>query len=135
MVSYSAAAIECRDPKYAGPLYDRLAPWADFWSSTTGPTVEGPVNLFLGGLTSVLRRYDEAESHFAASAASSERANAKYFAARTDLWWGRMLADRRGPGDLQRARALLTRAHSAAVLNGYGTIEQRATTGLQLLHD
>ena len=29
MVCYAEAAIECRDPKYAGPLFDRLAPWAD----------------------------------------------------------------------------------------------------------
>ena len=28
MVSYAGAAIECRDPKYAGPLFDRLVPWA-----------------------------------------------------------------------------------------------------------
>jgi len=133
MVSYSAAAVDCRDPKYAGPLLDRLAPWAGVWSSTLGPTVEGPVSLFLGGLASVLRRYDEADAYFAQSAQSSDRADAKYFAARTNLWWGIMLADRRGPGDVQKARDLLTRAHSSAVSNGYATVEQRATTALHLI--
>ena len=29
MADYAEAAIACRDPKYAGPLFDRLAPWAD----------------------------------------------------------------------------------------------------------
>jgi class 3 adenylate cyclase len=133
MVSYSDAAIECRDPKYAGPLFDRLAPWADQWSTTSGPTVEGPVSLFLGGLATVLGRYDEADAYFAQSASSSERANARFFAARTDLLWGGMLAERGGPGDIQKARGLLTKAHSSAATNGYGTVERRAATALQLL--
>ena len=133
MVSYSDAAIECRDPEYAGPLFDRLAPWAGVWSTTMGPTVEGPVSLFLGGLASVLRRYDEADAYFAQSAASSERADAKYFAARTNLLWGMMLADRRDPGDIQKARDLLTKAHASAATNGYGTVERRAATALHLL--
>jgi class 3 adenylate cyclase len=133
IVSYSDAAIECRDPKYAGPLFDRLAPWADQWSTTSGPTVEGPVSLFLGGLATVLGRYDEADAYFASSASSSERANAKFFAARTDLLWGRMLAQRGGPGDVQKARELLTKARSSAAANGYGTVEQRAATALTCL--
>ena len=29
MVEYAEAAIECRASKYAAPLLDRLAPWAD----------------------------------------------------------------------------------------------------------
>jgi hypothetical protein len=41
-----------------------------------------------------------------------------------------MLADRRGPGDIQKARVLLTKAHSSAVANGYGTVERRAVTAL-----
>jgi hypothetical protein len=83
MVAYGGAAIECRDPKFALPLFDRLAPWADEWSATGGPTVEGPVSHTLGGLATLLGRYDEADAYFAHSAASSERANAKFFAART----------------------------------------------------
>jgi class 3 adenylate cyclase/tetratricopeptide (TPR) repeat protein len=130
MVSYGHAAIECRDPRYALPLLERLLPWAGAWSTTRGPTVEGPVSLFLGGLAGVLHRYDEADAYFAQSAASSERADAKFFAARTNLLWGMMLADRRGPGDIQKARVLLTKAHSSAVANGYGTVERRAVTAL-----
>ena len=34
MVGYAEAAIECGDPQYAGPLFDRLAPWADQWAVT-----------------------------------------------------------------------------------------------------
>jgi tetratricopeptide (TPR) repeat protein len=131
MVTYGGAAIECRDPRFALPLFDRLAPWADEWSATGGPTVEGPVSHTLGGLASLLGRYDEADAYFAHSAASSERANAKFFAARTHLLWGRMLAERGDPGDIERARDLLTRAHATAVANGYGTVERRAATALR----
>jgi hypothetical protein len=132
MVSYSDAATEYRDPRYAGPLFDRLAPWAGVWSTTIGPTVEGPVSLFLGGLAGVLHRYDEADTYFAQSAASSERADAKYFVARTDLSWGTMLADRRGPGDIEKAQHLLTKAHQSASFNRYGTVERRAATALHV---
>jgi class 3 adenylate cyclase/tetratricopeptide (TPR) repeat protein len=131
MITYSDAAIECRDPRFALPLFDRLAPLADQWSTTAGPTVEGPVIHTLGGLATLLGRYDEANVYFAKSAASSERANAKFFAARTNLLWGRMLAERSGSGDSETARDLLTQAHTAAVTNGYGTVERRAAAALQ----
>ena len=133
MMSYSDAAIECRDPRYAGPLFDRLSPWADEWSTTSGPTAEGPVSHYLGGLATVLGRYDEADAYFAHSAASSARANAKFFAARTDLSWGRMLAERRAPGDIEKARDLLTKAHTTAMTHGYRNVERRAGDALHLL--
>ena len=38
------------------------------------------------------------------AAAFTERANARFFAANTNLLWGRMLAERLGPGDTERAR-------------------------------
>ena len=34
MASYADAAIACRDPNHAGPLFDRLAPWADQMSTS-----------------------------------------------------------------------------------------------------
>ena len=74
MVGYAEAAIECRDPKYAGPLFDRLAPWADQLSTAGGLTAEGPVSHYLGGLATVLGRYDEADAYFAQAAAFNERA-------------------------------------------------------------
>jgi hypothetical protein len=130
MVAYGDAAIECRETRFALPLFDRLAPWAGVWSATGGPTVEGPVSHTLGGLATLLGRYDEADAYFAHSAASSERAQAKFFAARTHLLWGRMLAERAHPGDTEKARELLTMAHTAAVANGYGAVERRAAAAL-----
>ena len=85
----------------------------------------------LGGLATVLGRYDEADAYFAQSAAMSDRMGAKFFAALTDLMWGRMLAERRAPGDTEKARDLLTKAHTAAVAHGYGGVERRAAAALQ----
>jgi class 3 adenylate cyclase/tetratricopeptide (TPR) repeat protein len=130
MTAYADAAIECRDPKYAGPLFDRLAPLADQLSCTAA-TAGDPVSYYLGGLATVLGRDDEAVAYFAQAAAMSKRIGAKFFAARTDLSWGRVLAERRAPGDTEKARELLTKAHSAATANGYGSVERRAAAALE----
>ena len=132
MGGYAEAAIACRDPNHAGPLFDRLAPWAD-QMATTGTTADGPVSHVLGGLATVLGRYDEAEAYFARAAAFNERANAEFFAARTNLSWGQMLAERKAPGDTQRARDLLTKAHASAAAHGYANIERHAAAALQHL--
>ena len=134
MVDYAEAAIECRDPKYAGPLFDRLAPWSNQFATSGGLAAVGPVSHCLGGLATVLGRYNEADSYFSQSAAMSGRMGAKYFAARTDLLWGQMFATRGAPGNPEKATDLLIKAHSAAVDHGYGTVERRAVAELQLLN-
>ena len=58
---------------------------------------------------------------------------AKFYVAVTDLLWGSMLAERQAEGDTEKARDLLTKAHTAAVAHGYGTVERRAVAALQLL--
>ena len=133
MTAYAEAAVHCGDPKLAGPIFDLLAPWSDQWSTTGSTTGEGPVSRLLGGLATVLDRYDEATSYFAQSAAVSEQIEAKFLAAETDLAWGNMLVKRGAPGDAERARDLLHKAHSAAVANGYGRIVRRAERALHAL--
>ena len=132
MVYYAEAATECRDPQYAQPLLDRLAPWADQWCSN-GISNAGPVSHYLGSLAAVLGRYDEADAYFAKSAALNDRMGAKFYAASTDLSWGKMLAERQAPGDTDKARKLLTKAHSAAATHGYANVERRAAEALQHL--
>ena len=132
MIAYADAAVECRDPQFAGPVLDRLAPFADQWLYTDVAT-SGPISRTVGDLLTVLDRHDEAEAHFVHSAKSSEQAGAKFFAARTDLSWGRMLVERERPGDDERARKKLARASHAAAAHGYGNIERRATQSLQRL--
>jgi len=132
MANYAGAAIECRDPLYAESLFDQLRPWADQLPFTITPAV--PVSHFLGGLATVLGRYDQANAYFTQAAAFSDRVGAKFFAARTDLSWGKMLAERRGPGDTEKARDLFTKAHAAAAAYGYSIVERRATEALQDLN-
>ncbi len=105
MVGYAEAAIECRDPQHAEPLFDRLAPWGD-QLSCGGTITAGPISHYLGGLATVLGRYDEADKYFSHASDMSERMHAKFFAARTSLSSGKMLAERNLPGDTQRARDL-----------------------------
>ena len=133
MVSYANAAIACRDPRFAGPLFDRLAPWSDQFCTNGGGTAAGPVSHYLGGLATVLGRYEDADAYFGQAAAMSDHMGAKAFAATTHLWWGRMLAERQAPGDADKGRELLTKAHVVAAANGYRTVEHESAEALKRL--
>ena len=86
---------------------------------------------YLGGLAGVLGRYDEADAYFSQSAAISHRMGAKFFAARTDLWWGNVLARRDRAGDADAATAHLTKAQRTARAHGYANVDRRATQALE----
>ena len=122
-------AVELRATGPARKLYDLLAPYHE-QVPFIGTLGFFPVALSLGGLASVLGRYDEAEAHFAEAAELTARGRMKFFAARTQLEWGRMLTARGGTGDLDRARTYLEQARSAAASHGYLVVERRATAEL-----
>ena len=131
MVCYAEVAIAVGDATYAGRLYDLIAPWADQFVSSGGVVAYGPVSYYLGGLATLLGRGDEADTHFAQATAMNQRMHAKFFAARNDLLWAKMLTGRDGPGDIDKARALLIGAQTVATTNGYANVERRATQALQ----
>jgi len=131
IATYADVAIECGDRQRAGPLFNLLAPWANQLSTNGGGSTNGPVSHFLGGLATVLGRYDVADSYFARAAAFNGRAQAKFFAAQTDLLWGRMLAERGANSDTERARELLKRSQTAARTHGYGGVERRSAAALR----
>jgi hypothetical protein len=79
----------------------------------------------------VIGRYQEAEDYFIQSAEISARMSAQFFAARTDLLWGRMLLESKAQGDAERGRGLLTRAHTSGAANGYKNVERIAEEGLR----
>jgi hypothetical protein len=132
MVTYAEVAVECRDPRLAEPLFEQLRPWADHMSYND-VTTEGPVSHYLGGLATVLGRFDDAHAYFMTSAELCERVGARCFGARTDLNWARMLLERGERGDLDRACELLRSAHAIAVENGYGTTLRRSAKVLEQL--
>jgi tetratricopeptide (TPR) repeat protein len=134
MVDFADAAIECGQKRYAEPLFRRLEPWAEQLPATGGSAL-APVSHYLGGLATVLGRYDEAEDYLARSAAFCSRAGAKFFTARNDLSLGRLLAKRRGPGDLKRAREYLSNSRATAIDLGYGAVTRRASEALRSLDE
>ena len=130
MLCYASAAADCQDLVSAERLFDRLAPWFNLWSYD-GLKTEGPVSLCLGGLAAVLGRHEEADGFFSHAAAFCERMKSKFFAARTKLLWGAMLAERQAPGDRERTEDLLTNAHATAAEYGYQAVERRAALALR----
>ena len=132
MTYYAGVAIACRDSQIAASLFDRLAPFAD-QVPTNIASVRDPISYFLGGLTTILGRYDQADAYFTHAAGFNEHAGAKFFAASTNLAWGKMLAERDASGDIERARHLLTAAHTAAVTYRYAGIERPADEALEHL--
>jgi class 3 adenylate cyclase len=125
MVDYAEAAIDCAAPEYAGPLYEHLAPFAGQLPAT-GASALAPVSYYLGGLCTVLGRFDEAAHHYEASAAMSVRIGGRFFAARTQLGQARLLLERAGAADVEQGRRLAEQARSAAAASGYGGIERGA---------
>ncbi len=133
LVARANAVMSCMAPQFARPVYERLVPWADQWSTVVGATTEGPVRLYLGGLATLLERYDEAHDHLARSASSCQGAGAPYYQARTDQLLGQMYLARREPGDLDRARQHLAAAQAMAAARGYGGVERDALEQLEAL--
>ena len=132
MTAFAEAAIEVREPIACQGLYDRLLPWAD-QLPYTGATTEGPVSHYLGGLATVMGDYDAANRHFVHAANFSSRIGAEFFAARTDLLWGRMLIERGAAQDFAQASDLIERSHRTASDRGYSTVERRAAYAMDVL--
>jgi tetratricopeptide (TPR) repeat protein len=132
MVWLADAAIALGDVAIIEEIYDLLTPWADLWPSN-GAECESPVCQYLGALATRLDRYDDAESYFVKAMAECERTGAKFFSARTNYFWGVMLARRGRDGDVERARALLEVARDQAATNRYANVERRAATALEAL--
>ncbi len=82
--------------------------------------------MYLGGITSVLGRYDDSERYFQEADQLNIRGTMQYAEAQTNLWWGRMLLARDGAGDAERASHLLECARAAGRERGYCLVEGQA---------
>jgi class 3 adenylate cyclase len=132
VTAYAQVAIELRASEPAALLLDLLAPYRAQVGFNGLMPLE-PVAMYLGGLASVLRRYEDADDCFIQADEISNRMGAQFFAARTDLLWGRMLLERKAHDDAARAHQLLTRAHAIGAANGYGNVERFASDALRHL--
>ena len=109
MSTYAEVAMQLDHVEAAGLLFGQLAPF-DRYLTFVGTACEGPIAHYLGGLATVLGRFDEADRHLV-TATLAERAGSPFYAARALIERGRLAAPRRGepsrrPGCSPRAAAL-----------------------------
>ncbi len=126
MTEYAEAAINLGDREFAAPLYERLLPWSEQFSSAGGLTAEGPVSYVLGALAMVLGQYDDAAAHLDAALAFCERCHARFFEARTLYKLGELITLRSEGRSHARARELLERARSLSEARGYHGVARRS---------
>jgi len=100
------------DAAIAEELYESLQP---FHCLVNGLTIWcGPSTHELGVLATTLRRYDDAEAHFADALDRQDRIGARGTILHTRLALADMLGRRNGSGDQERARTLLQEAKAGA---------------------
>ncbi|MCU1448800.1 MAG: hypothetical protein JWP02_970, partial [Acidimicrobiales bacterium] len=124
IAQFAEVCTALSDSTAAAVLYELLAPWRD-QMIFTGVSVCGAVAHYLGQLAHVMGRLDDGDRDFGQATAIYERMSAVNFLARTRLSRGRLLLDRDGPGDRDRATELLQQAHGTAAAVGMATIERR----------
>jgi DNA-binding SARP family transcriptional activator/tetratricopeptide (TPR) repeat protein len=132
LINYATVVIELHLPDEAKRLIELLAPFRNQVPHNT-LVPHSPVATFLGGLASVLGRFEESEAYFEEATELSQRGQMKFAEAHTNMLWGRMLNTRNAPGDADRARSLLEHARDRAATHGYGMVERRATAQLSTL--
>jgi DNA-binding SARP family transcriptional activator len=105
------AAARVRDASAATALLELLEPHTgQLLQSGRGIAVLGAADRFLGMCAATCHRWDDAERWYHSALTFEESVPTPPNAARTRLWWARMLLDRRGPGDAARSRELLQQA-------------------------
>jgi DNA-binding SARP family transcriptional activator/tetratricopeptide (TPR) repeat protein len=132
ITGYATVVIRLHLAAEAEQLIELLAPFRHQVPHTT-LIPSSPVATFLGGLASVLGRFEEGEAYFEEAAELSRRGQMKFAEAHTNILWGRLLRTRNEPGDIERARSLLEHARDSAATGGYAMVERVATAELSTL--
>jgi DNA-binding winged helix-turn-helix (wHTH) protein/tetratricopeptide (TPR) repeat protein len=104
----------------AEPLYEVLTPWAGRYLAIPTLVAAGCASRFLGLLATSLRRWDDAQEHFATALAVEQRMKARPFEAYVERDWARMLSARGAAGDRVAARRRLDRFAEIARELGLG---------------
>jgi class 3 adenylate cyclase/tetratricopeptide (TPR) repeat protein len=130
MTAYARVAVETGHSAAAEWLYERLMPWRTH-IDCPGNTSNGCVSLYLGALARMARRFDAAGAHLDEALRAHERLRAPYWMAMTRVEQGRMLLERRRPGDREQARSMFEGALAPAAAMGFATVHRRATELLQ----
>ena len=126
---YASVAAALREKVVCRSLFEKLAPFHD-QVVFNGMAMRFPVAYHLGALTSVLGRFEEAETYFAEAADLNQRGDMAYSSAMTDLAWGEMVATRDADTDRGRAQDLLSSSLTIALDHGYAAVERQARAAL-----
>ena len=94
------------DVRRAAILHGLLLPYVDRCAVLAPWVGRGAVSRSLGGLATLLSRYDEAERHFEKALEINARIRARIWIAHTQHDYARMLIAREAPGDREKAAAL-----------------------------
>ncbi len=129
IVMYARPTIELRITSVAEQIVGLLAPY-HAQVPFNGLIPQEPVAMFLGGLSTVVGRYDDAAAYFTEAAEFNRRGGMHFADAETSMLWGQMLRIRNGPGDGDRARELLEQGRESAAVRGYAIVERQANAEL-----
>ncbi|HEY3050088.1 MAG TPA: BTAD domain-containing putative transcriptional regulator [Gaiellaceae bacterium] len=103
-------AVLLGDREGASAVYDSLAPWAALTAADHPEGMRGSVARYLGLLSSTMQRWPDAEKHFEDALTANEHMGVRTYLAHTQYDYACMLLERAGPGDADRAEALLASA-------------------------
>jgi tetratricopeptide (TPR) repeat protein len=114
------------DSEAATRLYSMLLPYEPLYAQAPVEAAFGSVARALGVLATTLRRFDDAEAHFAAAIETEESMGARPWVAHAQHDLAAMLLARGARGDPERARALLDDALAAYAELGMSAWAARA---------
>jgi class 3 adenylate cyclase/tetratricopeptide (TPR) repeat protein len=110
MLTETARALG--DTERASLLYELLLPYGERVAIAFPEFSTGAVARSLGLAAATLERWDDAERHFQNALALNDRLGARPWLARSQEDYARMLFERGGPGDEDRAQQLLLEARN-----------------------
>lgn len=103
----SEVASRLGDAERAATLYDLLSPYSSRVAVSPPDVCLGSVALLLGKMATLLGRLDAAERHCEHAVQLNSRMGGRPWVARSEQAYARMLLKRSGPGDKERAEALV----------------------------
>jgi tetratricopeptide (TPR) repeat protein len=130
ILGFARPAVELNLPGPAEQGFDLLSAYHDQVPYETVLALD-PVAMYLGGLSTVLGRYELAGAYFEEATDLIARGAMRFAAAYTQLLWARMLIARRRAGDSRRARDLLEQTLTTATDCGYAVLEHQSAALLK----
>jgi DNA-binding SARP family transcriptional activator/tetratricopeptide (TPR) repeat protein len=126
MACLTMASAALDENRFAGALYERLRPDAHLMVTAAGAAIcPGAVSGYLGQLSRLQRRFDDATRYFEDAIERNEAIGAAPHVAVTQCDFAEMLAERGGPRDRDQAAELLASATAIAQRQGIGQVLDR----------